>query len=62
VLIASAAYREHQRLSQAEYTRHVAALRTLAHLSPDVLQEFEVVRRLGESSAPVDFELLAALQ
>lgn len=62
MLVASLAWREHSRRSEAEYARHLAALRTLAHLPPDVLQDFEVIRRLGESSAPVDFELLAALQ
>ncbi len=45
-----------------EYVRHVAALRALSQIPPSVLEDFEAIRRFQDSSAPVDYELLAALQ
>jgi anti-sigma-K factor RskA len=48
--------------SQAELNRQIAALRTMSDLPPAVLEDFEAIRSYGESSAPVDFGLLAALE
>lgn len=48
--------------SQAELNRQLAALRTISDLPPAVLEDFEAIRSYGESSAPVDFGLLAALE
>lgn len=42
--------------------RQVAALRAMASFKPEVLADFEAIRRFGDSSVPVDYELLAALQ
>lgn len=46
---------------QAEEARHLAALKAVADLSPRTLQDFETIQRFGDG-APVDFDLLAALQ
>lgn len=48
--------------SQAELNRQIAALRTMSDLPPAVLEDFDAIRSYGESSAPVDFGLLAALE
>ena len=48
--------------SQAELNRQIAALRTMSDLPTAVLEDFEAIRSYGESSAPVDFGLLAALE
>jgi anti-sigma-K factor RskA len=48
--------------SQAELNRQIAALRTMTDLPTAVLEDFEAIRSYGESSAPVDFGLLAALE
>jgi hypothetical protein len=34
----------------------------MSDLPPAVLEDFEAIRSYGESSAPVDFGLLAALE
>lgn len=52
--------RDQHRLAEAERQR--AALRVLAEISPLALEDFEVIRQLGDPPAPVDFELLAALE
>ncbi len=52
---------EHQQ-REAEYARHVAQLRAIAELPPVVLEDFEAIQRFGDSSPPVDYELLAAFQ
>lgn len=49
----------HERLAAAHQQ---TALRALAGLSPEVLQDFDVIRTLGDGPAPVDYELLAALE
>lgn len=46
----------------ADFARQVATLRAISGLTPAVLEDFEAIRRYGESSPPVDFGLLAALQ
>lgn len=52
----------YQQVRQRDYIQSLAALRALSEIPPDVLQDFEAIRRYGESSPPIDFELLAALQ
>lgn len=51
---------------ESDYTRQVAALRALADLPPAVIEgfeaDFEAIQRYGETAAPVDFGLLAALE
>jgi hypothetical protein len=47
---------------QAEYVRHVAALRAIADLPPEVLRDFEAIRCFGETEPAIDYELLSALQ
>ncbi len=47
---------------QADYAHQVSALRALAVLPPAVLEDFEAIRRYGESAPSVDFGLLAALE
>ncbi|MBL9139577.1 MAG: hypothetical protein JNK85_27155 [Verrucomicrobiales bacterium] len=46
---------------QAEDARNLATLKAVADLSPRTLQDFEAIQRFGDG-APVDFDLLAALQ
>lgn len=45
-----------------EYARQVAALRAMSELPPSTLVDFDAIRRYGQSSAPVDLALLAALE
>lgn len=47
---------------QAEFRRDVRQLHTLASVPQEVLEDFEVIQRFGQSAPPVDFELLAALE
>ncbi len=53
-------WRSQQR--QAEFNRDVTRLRTLASVPQEVLEDFDAIQRFGQSSPPVDFELLAALE
>lgn len=46
----------------AELARQVAPLRVLGEISPAILEDFDAIRSFSERPAPVDFELLAALQ
>ncbi len=46
----------------AEFARQVAPLRVLGEISPAILEDYDAIRRFAERPAPVDFELLAALQ
>jgi hypothetical protein len=51
------------RRAQAEALRPIAALGTLPQLSPEVLQDFDAIRRFAEAPATgVDFELLESFQ
>ncbi len=60
--VASLAAWQAQRVRrQADDARNLAALKAVADLSPRTLQDFETIQRFGDG-APVDFELLAALQ
>lgn len=52
----------HQRSGVAEFARDVAPLRVIASVPAEVLQDFDAIQRFGEAQAPVDFELLAALE
>ncbi|MGE4180721.1 MAG: anti-sigma factor [Limisphaerales bacterium] len=47
---------------QAAFNRDVTRLRTLASVPQEVLEDFDAIQRFGQSSAPIDFELLAALE
>lgn len=55
-------WRWHSARQQAEFTRNVAALRVLAAVNPEVLEDFDTIRQFGETDTAIDFELLAALQ
>jgi hypothetical protein len=60
--VASLAAWQAQRVRrQADDARNLAALRAVVGLSPRTLQDFETIERFGDG-APVDFDLLAALQ
>lgn len=61
-LAMAAGWEWHQRNRLAEFTRDVTPLRVIAAVPQEVLQDFEAIQRFGQSSAPVDFELLAALE
>jgi anti-sigma factor RsiW len=52
----------HQHRQQVELAREIRPLRALAVLPPAILQDFEAIQRFSEMSAPVDYELLAALE
>jgi hypothetical protein len=62
ILIGGGTFWHVRQENRREYVRHVAALRALADIPPVVLEDFDAIRRFGESSTPVDYELLAALQ
>ncbi len=62
VVVLSAGWGIHTRQQRADFSRQVATLRAMTGLSPAVLQDFEAIRCYSESSPPVDFVLLAALQ
>lgn len=48
--------------ADAEFARQVSALRFIADLPSGMLQDYEAIQRFGDSTPPVDYELLAALQ
>jgi anti-sigma factor RsiW len=52
----------HNQRRQAQYVRHVAALRVIADLPPEALRDFEAIRCFGETVPAIDYELLSALQ
>jgi anti-sigma factor RsiW len=60
--LGAGAWRYHATRQQSEFNRGVAALRVLSAVSPEVLQDFEVIQHFREDPAPIDYELLAALQ
>lgn len=62
VLASGLAWRTNVTRRDAEFARQVVPLRVIGELSPSVLQDFDAIRRFAERPAPVDFELLAALQ
>jgi len=60
--VAVVGWQQHQHSRVAEFARDVAPLRVLASVPAEVLQDFDAIQRFGEDQAPVDFELLAALE
>lgn len=61
-VVAVGGWEIHRARRAAEFTRQVATLRAMSGLPPAVLEDFEAIRRYSESTPPVDFNLLAALQ
>lgn len=62
VVLAVAAWDWNTRQKEAQFARDVSPLRAMAALPPELLEDFDAIQRFGESSPPVDFELLAALE
>ncbi len=62
-LLGTAAWLRHESLLRTEIAHDLAALSAAADLpDPGMLEEFDAVRIMAESSPQVDLELLAALQ
>lgn len=62
VLVSGLAWQSQVARRDVEFARQVVPLRVLGEISPAVLEDFDAIRRFAERPAPVDFELLAALQ
>lgn len=62
VAVAMGGWEWRTQTQQAEFKRDVTQLRTLASVPQEVLEDFDAIQGFSQSSPPVDFELLAALE